>query len=80
MLLMIAEEIRTLQSVNPFQPYTVHTADGHELFVKHPDYCFVTPGNDTLYVFSDEIRREIVATRNVTRVVPVERQTRPRKR
>ncbi len=77
---MITEEIRELQKANPFEPYTVHTSDGKALYVKHPDYCFLTPGNDILYVFSDEIKREIIATRNITRVVPGTQKARSRKR
>ena len=76
---MITEEIRQLQRANPFEPYTVCMSDGKALYVKHPDYCLLTPGNETLYVFSDEIHREVVATRNITRVVPGAKKTRSRK-
>jgi hypothetical protein len=77
---MIAEEIRGLQRANPFEPYTIHTSDGKALYVKHPDYCLITPGNQTLYVYSTETEREIVAAQNITRVVPGGRPSRPRKR
>ena len=76
---MIAEEIRELQAATPFKRYTVHTSDGKTLYVKHPDYCFITPGNDRIYIFSDEVRREIVATHNITRVVPGARKPRSRR-
>jgi hypothetical protein len=77
---MIADEIRDLQRAAPFEPYTVHTSDGKALYVKHPDYLFITPGNHTVYIFSNETAREIVATRNVTRVVPGAHKTRRRRR
>lgn len=77
---MISEDIRELQAATPFEPYTIHTSDGKALYVKHPDYCFLTPGRDRVYVFTDEIRKEIVATRNITRVVQGARQSRPRRR
>lgn len=77
---MIGIEIRKLQDANPFEPYTVHTSDGQALYVKHPDYLFITPGDDTLYVFANERDREIVASRNVTRVVPGARKPRSQKR
>jgi hypothetical protein len=77
---MIAEDIRDLQAATPFEPYTVYTSDGKALYVKHPDYCFITPGNDRAYIFSDEVKREIVATRNITRVVPRTRKPRSRRR
>jgi hypothetical protein len=76
---VIAEEIRELQRAHPFEPYTVHTSGGRALYVKHPDYCFIWPGNDILYVFLNETKREIVAIRNITRVVPGSRKARPRK-
>ncbi len=74
---MIAGEIRELQVATSFEPYTV-TSDSKMLYVKHPDYGLITPGNDHLYIFSDEVKREIVATRNITRVIPGARKTRPR--
>jgi hypothetical protein len=77
---MIAEDIRVLQRATPFEPYTLVTNDGNELYVKHPDYLFITPGNHTVYVFSDEVKREIVAVANITRVVPGARKHHPRKR
>ena len=76
---MIADEIRELQRSSPWEPYTIQTSDGKALYVKHPDYCFITPGNETLYVYSTESDREIIATRNITRVVPGIRKTRSKK-
>ncbi len=49
---MIADEIRELQHASPFEPYTIHTSDGKALYVHHPDYLFITPGNHTVYVFA----------------------------
>ena len=77
---MIAEEIRELQRAERFEPYTVVTSDGKELFVRHPDYLFITPGNETVYIYSTETEREIVAVPNITRIVPGVPKARPRKR
>ncbi len=77
---MIADEIRGLQAATPFEPYTVVTSDGKNLYVKHPDYCFITPGNDHLYIFSDEVKREIVAASQITRVIPGGRKSGSRRR
>ena len=77
---MIGTEIRELQRSSPFEPYTIHTSDGKALHVKHPDYLLITPGDHTVYVFSTETEREIVATRNITRVVPGGLKSKPRKR
>jgi hypothetical protein len=65
---MVAEEIRKLQREHPFEPYRIHTSDGKALLVKHPDYLFVSPGNNVVYVFSDASIREVVAVPNITRV------------
>ena len=77
---MIADEIRNLQRATPFEPYTIFTSDGKGLYVKHPDYCFMTPGQDTVFVYSTESEREVVAIRYVTRVAPGTRRPRSRKR
>src|ERR1041384_1182691 len=77
---MIPEGIRELQAATPFEPYTVHTSDGKALYVKHPDYCFISPAQDRVYIFTDEIHKEIVATGNITRVVPGARRPRSRRR
>ena len=73
---MIADEIRELQKATPFEPYTVVTNDGKELYVKHPDYCFIWPGNDTIWIFSDEVKREMVVVPNITRIIPSARKSR----
>jgi hypothetical protein len=78
--IMIAEEIRSLQRATPFEPYTIFTSDGKGVYVKHPDYCLMTPARDTLFVYSTETEREVVAVRNITRVVPGSRKSRSRKR
>jgi len=77
---MISEDIRELQRASPFEPYTVVTNDGKGLYVKHPDYLLISPGNHTVWVFSDEIKREVVAVANITRLVPGSAKVRSRKR
>ena len=77
---MIGSDIRELQRAVPFEPYTLHTSDGKALYVKHPDYLLITPGDHTVWVFSNESDREIVATRNITRLVPgMQRKRREKK-
>ncbi len=77
---MIAQEIRELQHAVPFEPYTVVTNDGKKLSVKHPDYLLITPGNETVYIYSTETERQIVAARNISRVTPGVLKMRTRKR
>lgn len=54
---MITDDIRELQNANPFEPYTLHVSDGKALYVKHPDYCFITPDRQSVYIFSTESQR-----------------------
>ena len=64
----VGEEIRELVRAQPFQPFVIFTADGKELPVKHPDYCFITPGDYVVYVFQTESKRDVVAVHNITRI------------
>ena len=64
----IGEEIRELNRAEPFMPYTIHTTDGKALFVKHPDYCFISPGDYVVYVFQTENKRTVVAVSNIASV------------
>ena len=67
---MIADDIRELQRTAPFEPYTVVTNDGKELYVRHPDYLLITPSNETVYIYTTETERQIVAVPNITRIGP----------
>ena len=64
----IGTEIRELNRAEPFTPYTIHTTDGKALFVKHPDYCLISPGDYVVYVFETENKRTVVAVANVASV------------
>ena len=77
---MIGEDIRELQRAVPFEPYTIVTSDQNELYVKHPDYCLIAPSDQTVWVFSDEVHRQMVATRNITRIIPGARKARSRRK
>ena len=67
---MIAEDIRDFQRAAPFEPYTVVTSDGAELYARHPDYVFLTPDHTTVFIYSTETERQIVSVSNITRIVP----------
>ena len=61
----------------PFCQTRIVTSDGRELYVKHPDFLFISPSNETVWVYSTTTAREIVAVANITRLVPgVRRLTR----
>ncbi len=41
---MTIEKLRAVREANPFQPFTVHLADGRSLPVPHRDYLSMSPG------------------------------------
>ena len=65
---MIPDEIRQLQQAEPFQPFTIHTADGKALRVKKPNHLFISPGDHVVYVFEKETIRHVLAVPNITRI------------
>jgi hypothetical protein len=47
------EEIRTRLRAIPFEPFTIHLADGRTLFVPHQDFVWM-PKLGALFYFHDE--------------------------
>jgi len=41
---MTSSEIRKLLRAQPFQPFTLHLADGRSIDVAHPEAMFAPPG------------------------------------
>ena len=48
---MTIERIRLAYSEQPFQPFTLHLADGREVEVPHRDFMAVGPGGRTIVVY-----------------------------
>ncbi len=46
--------IRDLRDKQPFQPFSIHIADGRNILVATPDHIFISPSNDELVVYSPE--------------------------
>jgi hypothetical protein len=47
---MTVEKLREFHESRPFQPFTVHLADGESVLVKHPEVLMRTTGGRTIYV------------------------------
>ena len=48
-------QVRKAMHAQPFQPFTLHLADGRTFVVKHPDFIAVSPnGRETVFVGDDE--------------------------
>lgn len=49
---MTAEQVRALRQANPFQPFTIHLADGRAFYVPHRDFVSQHPnGGRIILVF-----------------------------
>jgi len=49
---MTVEKLKFLHDQRPFQPFTIHTADGESVLVKHPEFLMRTVGGRTIHVHS----------------------------
>jgi hypothetical protein len=47
---MTIEQLRNLHRAQPFQPFTIHLADGREEPVPHPDFLSHSPSGRTIIV------------------------------
>lgn len=57
---MTTERIRQAYSEQPFQPFTIHLADGREIEVPHRDFMAVGPGGRTILVYRPDESFHIV--------------------
>lgn len=51
---MTIEQFRNLYSAEPFQPFTIHLADGRSVAVKHRDFIMPAPSGRTLIVYQPD--------------------------
>lgn len=57
---MTIEQLRTTLRANPFQPFTIRTADGRQFPVPHPDFLSMSPTGRTVVVFQTDGSASIV--------------------
>jgi hypothetical protein len=65
---MTIEQLRAVYKAQPFQPFTLHLADGEKLHVPHPDYFSHAPNGRTLIVYGSGREFSIVDLLLVTRL------------
>jgi hypothetical protein len=46
------QKIKELHDKRPFRSFTIHTADGETVSVKHPEFLWVLPPGRTVYVYT----------------------------
>ena len=49
---MTIEQLRNVHRAQPFQPFTIHLADGRKFLVPHPDFLSHSPTGRTIIVHS----------------------------
>ena len=51
---MTLEQIRNVFRAQPFQPFTIHLADGRGISVRHPDFILPAPSGRTIIVYQPD--------------------------
>jgi hypothetical protein len=49
---MTIDELRRVHKAEPFQPFTLHLADGREFHVPHPEFLYMPPAVSRTVVVS----------------------------
>lgn len=71
---MTHQEFHKMLSAQPFQPFTMHLADGRQLFVPHREFVLLPPNSRTTVVAQVDGTFEIV---DLLLVVGLERRPQP---
>ena len=53
---MTTEQLRKLIKTTPFEPFTIHMADGKEVLVRHPEFILLPPQSRTFVVWEDDAK------------------------
>lgn len=57
---MTTDQLRELQRRRPFQPFTMHLADGRTVHIPHPEMFVISQGGRTVAVLAGEESFHIV--------------------
>jgi hypothetical protein len=47
---MTTAQVKKLLEARPFQPFTIHLANGSKLHLPHPKFMWIHPGGRTIHV------------------------------
>ena len=50
---MTIQQLRAAHRATPFQPFTVHMADGRSFPIPHPDFLSMSPTGRTVIIYAD---------------------------
>lgn len=65
---MTVQQLRAAHRAAPFQPFTVHMADGRSFHVPHPDFLFMSPTGRTVIIFQENEEFSILDLRLMTEI------------
>jgi len=51
---MTVQQLTTVLHAQPFQPFTIHMADGRQFHVKHSDFLSRSPSGRTIIIYNDD--------------------------
>ena len=51
---MTIDQFRQLRDAEPFQPFTIHLADGRNVPVHHPEFVAASPSGRTVIVYQPD--------------------------
>ncbi len=57
---MTVEQLRTAREITPFQPFTIHMADGRSHRIPHRDYLSMSPGGRIVVVYGNDDAARII--------------------
>jgi hypothetical protein len=57
---MTSEQLRSVRDASPFQPFTIHLADGRALRVRHRDFVSLSPSGRIIIVYDADETFSIV--------------------
>ncbi len=65
---MTTEQLDSVHNAQPFQPFTLHVADGTKHEVSHPELIWRTPGGRTIFVSEGGEKVAIIDLLLVTKI------------
>ena len=63
---MTIEKIREAYDAQPFQPFTIHIADGRHVHVAHREFMASAPSGRTIIVFQPDDRHQVIDVMLIT--------------
>jgi hypothetical protein len=57
---MTIEKIREAYDAEPFQPFTIHLANGRQIHVAHREFMASSPSGRTIVVYQSDDRHNVI--------------------